>query len=347
MKDIIDVAGCPTTVGSKLIAETALPAESDAACVAGARAADARIVGKTNLVELAFGADGVNPWFGTPVNPLDPSRIPGGSSSGSAVAVAAGDADVALGTDTGGSVRVPAACCGVTGLKTTNGRVPLDGVWPMSATLDTVGPMAATVDGLALGMQLLEPGFAIEDARPRRIARVRIPAAAWIDAAIDTTLAAAGMEVVDIDASGWLAAWRPAMTVLDYEAVHSFAQFMDRLDALDPVVADRLARSSETTVEDYDSARAYRDQWRDELAALFTEFDLLVLPTIAEAVPPLDDFRGAHLTACTVQANLAGVPAVALPVGVGAPIPASLQLVGPWGSEERLLGTARTLERAR
>src|ERR1044071_2420837 len=101
---------------------------------------------------------GTNPWFGTPVNPLDAALIPGGSSSGSAVAVARGEADVALGSDTGGAIRVPSACCGTTGLKTTYGRVPLAGVWPLAPSLDTIGPMAATVDGLITGMRLLEPG---------------------------------------------------------------------------------------------------------------------------------------------------------------------------------------------
>src|SRR4051794_18743866 len=175
VKDLIDVAGVPTTSGSRFLAATAAPAVADAACMAGARAAGARIVGKANLVELAFGADGLNPWFGTPVNPLDASRIPGGSSSGSAVAVADDDADIAFGSDTGGSVRVPAACCGVTGLKTTNGRISLDGVAPLSSTLDTVGPMARTVDGLALGMRLLEPGFEIARWSPDRVARIRVP----------------------------------------------------------------------------------------------------------------------------------------------------------------------------
>ena len=103
----------------------------DAACLAGAREAGARIVGRTNLHELALGVTGVNQWYGTPVNPLDPSRVPGGSSSGSAVAVATDEADVAYGSDTGGSIRIPAACCGIAGLKTTWGRIPLDGVWPL------------------------------------------------------------------------------------------------------------------------------------------------------------------------------------------------------------------------
>src|SRR5690242_1330086 len=110
VKDLIDVEGAPTTAGCKAVAAAADPAEKDAPCMAGARAADARIVGKVNLHELAFGATGVNPWYGTPENPLDPSLVPGGSSSGSAVAVATDEADVAYGSDTGGSVRIPSAC---------------------------------------------------------------------------------------------------------------------------------------------------------------------------------------------------------------------------------------------
>ena len=113
VKDCIDVEGLPTTVGCQVIAEQASPAAADAPVVAAARRAGARIVGKTNLTELCWSASGVNAWSGTPVNPLDPGRLPGGSSSGSAVAVAAGEADVARGTDTGGSVRIPAACCGI------------------------------------------------------------------------------------------------------------------------------------------------------------------------------------------------------------------------------------------
>src|ERR1039457_872397 len=122
VKDIIDMAGVPTTAGSRAVGPTAVPARRDAACLAGSRAAGARLVGKANLHELAMLPLGTNPWFGTPVNPLDPDLIPGGSSSGSAVAVANGEADVALGSDTGGSIRIPAACCAITGLKTSYGR---------------------------------------------------------------------------------------------------------------------------------------------------------------------------------------------------------------------------------
>jgi amidase len=137
------MASAPTTAGCPVVAEMAERADVDAAVVASARDAGARIVGKTGLTELCWSASGVNHWAGTPVNPRDPRRLPGGSSSGSAVAVATGEADVAFGTDTGGSVRVPAACCGVAGLKTAYGRVSVKGVYPLAPSLDTVGPLGA------------------------------------------------------------------------------------------------------------------------------------------------------------------------------------------------------------
>jgi amidase len=169
VKDLINMAGLPTTAGCRAVADTAEPAGRDAACLAGLRAAmargEARFVGKTNLHELAYGISGINAAFGTPVNPLDPRRIPGGSSSGSAAAVAADEADVAYGTDTGGSIRIPAACCGIAGLKTTWGRVSLDGVHPLAPGLDSVGPMARDVNRLIAGMALLEPGFAVAAGR--------------------------------------------------------------------------------------------------------------------------------------------------------------------------------------
>jgi amidase len=169
VKDIIDVTGVPTTAGCRAIALAARPAERDAACLAGSRAADARLVGKANLHELAMLPLGTNPWFGTPVNPLDAGLIPGGSSSGSAVAVATDEADVAFGSDTGGSVRIPAACCGVYGLKTTHGRISLEGVWPLAPSMDTIGPIATSIAGLARGMELLEPGFAVASSAAGRI----------------------------------------------------------------------------------------------------------------------------------------------------------------------------------
>ncbi len=185
VKDLINIKGEVTSAGSEYLYKNAKPAARDAACLRLIRQSDARIVGKTNLSEFAIGVTGSNDYFGTPINPLDPTRIPGGSSSGSAVAVAMGLADIALGTDTAGSIRVPAACCGIAGLKTTFGLISIEGVYPISPRyLDTVGPMAADVGGLVEGMKLLQPGFAAQYrqakadkplAKDIRIGRLRIP----------------------------------------------------------------------------------------------------------------------------------------------------------------------------
>src|SRR5690242_13248419 len=207
VKDCIDVAGVPTTVGCPVVAEMAEPAANDAAVVAAARESGARIAGKTALTELCWSASGVNHWAGTPVNPRDPRRVPGGSSSGSAVAVATGEADVALGTDTGGSVRVPAACCGVVGLKTTYGRVSVKGVYPLAPSFDTVGPIGADVAAVELGMRLLEPAFRMPDS-PGPLVAGRIAGRSGtgeadpaIETAGDRALAAAGVAVTRVP--GW------------------------------------------------------------------------------------------------------------------------------------------------
>ena len=165
VKDLIDVKGVVTTAGSEYLAKNRAPATHDAECLENARRQNVEIVGKTNLTEFALGGSGINEYFGTPRNHFNGRRkvIPGGSSSGSAVAVANGMADVAFGTDTAGSVRVPAACCGILGLKTTFRLISLKGVFPLSPNnLDTVGPMARDVPHLVQGMDLLQDGFAAQ-----------------------------------------------------------------------------------------------------------------------------------------------------------------------------------------
>jgi amidase len=349
VKDLIDLEGVPTTVGSRVLADRARPAERDAPCLAGARAADARIVGKTNLHELALGDTGINPWFGTPTNPLDPALVPGGSSSGSAVAVATGEADVAYGSDTAGSVRIPSACCGTAGLKTTYGRVPLDGVWPLAPGLDTIGPMARDVAGLVLGMQLLEPGFVVATAGavPGGVGRIRRPAEPAIDEAVDRALAAAGLEVTPVELPGWDAASAAVATCLVAEAWEVDRSLADDPRALSPDVADSLAFGRTVTAADLATARATCASWRTELIGVLDRVGLLALPTLP-AFPPTIDEHGmpGSLTVNTIPFNGAGVPAVALPVPTDRPLPASLQLVGPPGSEDVLLAVAATVEAA-
>ncbi|HMC39621.1 MAG TPA: amidase [Acidimicrobiales bacterium] len=363
VKDLIDMEGLPTTWGSKVVAARGTGgAVSDAACLAGIRAAEkagaAVIVGKTNLHELAFGVSGINPWYGTPVNPLDPRLVPGGSSSGSAVAVASGEADVALGTDTGGSIRIPAACCGIVGLKTTRGRVGLTGVQPLAPSLDTVGPMAATVEGVAAGMSLLEPGFEWRGGAPaQRIGRFRPPAEDWVDEAVDRMLSRHQGEVVDVELPGWGAATDAMSVILMSEAwsVHE-KLWRENAGELSPDVAARLEMGSMIDRTEVAAAWEQARTWAAELAAVLAQVDVIALPVLAGAPPPIDEAARMTSLRYTGPFNLAGVPALAVPAlavpapgagGAGADppvVPASLQLVGPGHREDLLLRTALAIE---
>jgi len=348
VKDLIDMAGVPTTAGSRVVADAAVPAAADAACLAGLRAAGAQIVGRANLHELALGVTGINPWFGTPVNPLDPSLAPGGSSSGSAVAVATGEATVAYGSDTGGSIRIPAACCGISGLKTTWGRIPLDGVRLLSPSLDTVGPMAANVAGLILGMQLLEPGFR-PAAEPGllRVGRLRVPAAPAVDEAVTEALRATSWEVSSVEPDDWRAATRWTATLLVAEAYQTNQEILERYaDRISPDVARRLDDGRQAAPAAVAAAADGRVRWQAQLAALFDRFDLLVTPTLAILPPTLDRATELLESRYTMPVNLAGVPAVALPIPARGPLPASIQLVSAPGTEERLLAAAAVIEAA-
>jgi amidase len=358
VKDLIDMVGLPTTAGSRAVADTAVPASRDAACLAGLRAAmargEARFVGKTNLHELAYGISGINAAFGTPVNPLDPRRIPGGSSSGSAAAVAADEADIGYGSDTGGSIRIPAACCGICGLKTTWGRISLDGVRPLAPSLDTVGPMARDVDGLIAGMALLEPGFTVAGQAPRVVGRLTIEADPVINAAVDSALRAAGFSVQPVTISELGDVIAASMALLDAQAWATNAQLVATVpDRIGRDVLTRLRRAATITDAQLSAARAGISRWKATLDRLWNRVELLAAPTLL-GFPPLTDDAGAivAIRGLTSPVNAAGLPALALPVpadgprAAGGPLPASIQLIGPGGSEDRLLAAGAVLEQA-
>jgi Asp-tRNA(Asn)/Glu-tRNA(Gln) amidotransferase A subunit family amidase len=214
----------------------------------------------------------------------------------------------------------------------------------VAPSLDVIGPMAASLDGIALGMQLLEPGFRETSWTSGPIGRVRVPTTGPVDAALDAVVGRLGVEVVDIDGSGWLDAWRASMTVLDREATEHCRTLLEQADALDPVVADRLRRSAARSAEEHGAALVALDAWRAELDAYFSECGVLALPTIADVPPLLEQYRSSRLTAFTASVNGAGVPALSMPVGVGDPVPASLMLVARHGGEEQLLAVARAIE---
>jgi amidase len=337
VKDCIDMAGLPTTVGCPVIAERAQPAAADAPVVAMARRSGARIVGKANLSELCWSADGMNAWSGTPVNPIDATLVPGGSSSGSAVAVATGEADVGYGTDTGGSVRIPAACCGIAGLKTTWGRIPAGGVYPLAPSLDTV--------------RLLEPGFTapaydgpvtVGRLRPLRPALEIRPE---IDAAVDAALAAAGFGAESVPDVDFGSALDVAGILINREGYLSNAHLLADVG--------RLTRRNQRGMEagaglgdaELAAARGRLEPLREQLAGWLRRFPVLALPTLATAPPPLGR-PGGGLTTLTAPINVADLPALALPLPVLGKFPASLQLVGPSGGEELLIGVGRIVEAA-
>ena len=352
VKDLIDVMGVPTTAGCRAVADEAVPAVRDATCMAGARTAGARVIGKANLVELAYGSHGINEYFGTPVNPFDPRLSPGGSSSGCAVAVADGSAELAFGSDTGGSVRVPAAFCGTTGLKTTYGRISTEGVWALAPSLDTIGPMARDVTGLVLGMSLLEPGFTIDAPGAGLVGRLRVPGIEVdpaVDAAVDRALAAVELQIVEITMPDWPAAYEANVVITAWEAAQVNRRLMQDpslRSKLSPAMVARLAEAAGVPADDAAAARRFGSRWSERVTALFQRVQLLVVPTVAFFPPSLEKARRTRNTALTAPVNLAGLPALTIPVPSGRRLPAGLQLIGPAEGEALVLATGLRLESA-
>lgn len=371
VKDLIDMKGVVTTAGSEFLAKNSSPAARDAKCLEIARERKVDIVGKTNLTELAVGVSGINAYFGTPKNPVSARRklIPGGSSSGSAVAVANGMADVAIGTDTAGSIRVPAACCGIAGLKTTFGLVPLDGVYPIAPNhLDTVGPMARDVARLVQGMDLLQRGFsaryqAATAAHPSasgiRIGRLYIDGTdPRIDRAVDDALAAKGFKVVVLGRAfkaRWDQAQKDATTVAAANAWMSDEKFK-----LQPGVTARtkavIALGKYEYTANYRGALKRQAGWQRALRGVFRNVDFIALPTLKTLPPAVPFFGGTPAFEAlalsgqnTAAVNLAGNPALAIPIPIrdrAVPV-TSLQLIGPRLSEAGLLNAGRLIEAAR
>jgi amidase len=369
VKDLIDMKGVVTTAGSQYVAETRRPATSDAACLMIARARNVQIVGKTNLSELAAAPSGINDFFGTPRSPLNrqSNLIPGGSSCGSAVAVSNGLADIAFGTDTAGSIRVPAACCGIVGLKTTFGLVSLQGVFPVEPKhLDTVGPMAKDVDHVVQGMDLLQNGFvaryraavaAKPSAKKIRIGRLYLTGTdPKIDRAIDEALVRAQFEVVPLDQAfkeKWDQAKRDGNTLAAAGVWISDGKFFDKLIGVSARTKAIIALGGFDFVTNYQGALRRQAAWQQVLHETFEKVDFIALPTLQKLPPKIPTAATAAFNEAqilnlqnTVPVNFAGNPALAVPIPLSDKIlPAtSLQLVGPRLSEAGLLNAGRLVE---
>ncbi len=369
VKDLIDIEGTRTSAGSRLVLSGAKIAERDALLMEDARRSNVQIVAKTNLNELAFGATGINPWFGTPVNPLNRELIPGGSSSGSAVGVATGELDVAFGSDTGGSIRIPAACCGIYGLKTTFGRIPLDGVWPLAPSMDTVGPMAANIHMLGLAMQLLDPTFTERMILNPKVAILEGSGSVDVLRMIEGILGLVTSTITWVSDPGLSKAWDAGICLMFMEALESNMELLAESHRLDPAIVSRFIKAASYTEQDRRFAVETKHAFQARLDELFDRNDFLVLPTLRIPVPSLISAGAAPLNANSIPFNLAGLPALSIPVSLEPsllnylnvdgsyspsglkedgtnPMPMSIELVGRRDSEEELVGLAHSLERA-
>lgn len=375
VKDIIDIAGVPTTAASRL--REGHIARADAPVIARLREGGAVFIGKTNLDEFAFGTTSENSAFGGVRHPLMPSRSPGGSSGGSAVAVAAGMALAALGTDTGGSIRIPAAACGIVGLKPSLAEISTAGVVPLSKTFDHLGPFTRTVNDAHLmyralkGTSLVDSiGTSGEDL-PRSAVSLRLglPRGYLYDlldddvrARLNATLTAvrtAGMTVVDVSLP------HAEMTPAVYMHIHSsegaayHAHTLDSMpDRYTPVVRRRLELGRYVLAQDYLRAMDGRDLLRSEVDAAFGSCDALILPTLPIPAPLIGEetmtIAGrpepvrALMLRLTQLFNVTGHPAISIPCGVtAAGLPVGIQLVGQTNATNRLLSVAGAVEQVR
>jgi Asp-tRNA(Asn)/Glu-tRNA(Gln) amidotransferase A subunit family amidase len=311
----------------------------------------------------------MNAYYGTPRNPMEKfwRLIPGGSSSGSAVAIANNEADVAFGTDTAGSIRVPAACCGIVGLKTTFGLVPIDGVYPIAPDkLDTVGPMGKDIEHTVQGMDLLKAGFESEyrqaiaqksSAKSIRVGRVYIKGTApAIDKAVDDALAKTGFTVINVTrdlTDKWAQAQTDAATVAAVGAWIYDLKFQKESQVTIRTKAV-VALGGVQYKTAYHPALARREAWKAEMRKVFQDVDVIALPTLKGLPPHMPLFGGTlafelrMLNLQNTQAiNYAGVPALAMPIpSANRKVPTSLQLVGPVRSEATLLNAGRLVEEA-
>lgn len=348
VKDSIDVSGYPTVAGSRALAD-AEPAASNATVVQALLDAGCKLSGKANMHELAFGMTGVNEWAGTPINHRFPDFIPGGSSSGSAVAVANSMADFSLGTDTGGSIRVPAACCGVYGFKPTFDRVSRQGVMPAETTLDCVGPLADSAELLIEAMNIIDPSFAplsLDSLNQLTFGVLDVEADPAIWSALNTMLNDADVKTRPVSLAGMRDAFDAGMSLISRETWQACGYLINS-GKLGADVERRLNAAASVTDLEIEQAEKVRASFSQEVDLLLQQVDLLVLPTLPSFPLKLSEAK-AGKTDLTISAlvrpfNLSGHPALSIPLLAKGHRPAGLQLVGRKGNDELICEVARLL----
>ncbi|ENW81782.1 hypothetical protein F909_01466 [Acinetobacter sp. ANC 3929] len=350
VKDSIDIQGMKTMAGSKALMQSQ-PAIENADVVNRILAADCQITAKTNLHELAFGITGINHTFGTAINPKYPALIPGGSSSGSAAAVAAGLADFTLGTDTGGSIRMPAACCGVFGLKPTFGRVSRKGVHPARSSLDCVGPFAKSVEMIETAMQIIDPTFKVADALSRapKLAWLNVDADPQVIATIEQYLAQLHLQPTTVEASSFDAAFHAGMQIINYENWQAYGD-LTQTGLVGTDVNGRLLKAAETTLAQVKQAEQVKVTFTAEIDHLLEQYDALILPTLPQIPPQVVDAENTvallNLTGLVRPFNLSGHPAISIPLQTSEGLPVGLQVVGKTNADAQLCAIAKYIKAA-
>ena len=367
IKDLFDVAGEVTRVGSKVFAEEGKPATADAPVVRRLRAGGAVVVAKTNMSEFAYTGIGANPHFGTPGNPADRKRVPGGSSSGAAVAAADGMCEIAIGTDTGGSCRIPGALCGIVGYKPSRQRIPTTGAFPLSYSIDSIGPIARAVEACARADAVManETYVPLE---PVSLNGLRIGAVVGypienLDETVDLKFSDA---VARLNKAGAHISEEKLSLLDDMAQVNSkggvqpaeaFSIHRDllsrRADAIDPNVKVRLERARTVSAADYidmvrERARLIRsmDDRIADVDVLAWPTTPMVAPTMQEVAAP-DEFarKNAMLLRNTVIVNFFDLCAISVPIPRGSGLPAGFMLVARNGQDQRLFRIAAAIER--
>lgn len=366
IKDLFDVCGEVTTAGSVVLRDSA-PASRDAVSVARLRAAGFIPIGRTNMTEFAFSGLGLNPHYGTPLNPHDrgAARIPGGSSSGAAVSVTDGMAHGALGTDTGGSCRIPAALCGIVGFKPTARRVPLDGALPLSESLDSIGPLASSVSCCAV-LDAILAGETALDVTPLPIGglRLAIPqsvvldgmdanVAASFERALET-LANAGARISEIPLKE-LAELPQINRKGGFAAPEAYAFHRARIatdaSSYDPRVLSRIVRGKEQEAADYIELQRLRTDFQRRVANIVAPYDALLMPTVPIVAPRLSELQQdeayTRINMLVLRnpaiINFLDGCAISLPCQRAGELPVGLMLAGTHGSDRRLLAIAETV----
>jgi aspartyl-tRNA(Asn)/glutamyl-tRNA(Gln) amidotransferase subunit A len=360
IKDLFDVAGEPTRAGSRILAEEAAPAKADATIVRRLRDAGAVIVAKTNMTEFAFSGIGANPHFGTPGNPRDRSRVPGGSSAGAPISVADGMCDIAIGTDTGGSVRIPASLCGLVGFKPSRQRVPTDGAFPLSTTLDSVGPIGKSVADCAAADAVMagEDILPLEPIAPSGL-RFGVAEGLPLDRLDDTVAAAFALAVKRLDDAGARVSHETFALFDDMGEVNakggispyeSCVIHRDRMNRragdIDPNVRARIERGCATAPEDYADMVRQRGRLVQAMDARLAALDALLMPTTSIVAPTIAEVadsktfaaRNAAVLRNTAIVNFFDLCAITLPLQ--AKLPVGLMLIARNGHDHRLLRIA-------